>query len=121
MLFENAEKSAIETFLSYKDRHHDTPSLLLIKKWGDFFLQNFPQHQQKPHLHFQLSRLNLEIAIQARKERNLKLASRHLVQHLGCQNGLVEYFESIGKCLRLFTFSKHRGRLTGHKFEMAIK
>ena len=42
----------------------------------------FSKQQQKPHLHFQLNALNLEIAIQARKEHNFQLASRHLVQNL---------------------------------------
>ena len=35
-------------------------------------------------MHFKLNSLNLEIAIQARKEHNFNLAKRHLEQNLGC-------------------------------------
>ena len=96
-MLDHPGKASLETFLDYKDRHHDTSSLLLIKKWGDFFLQNQSIYQQMPHLHFQLSRLNLEIAIQARKERNFDLSKRHLIQHLGCpdSNGLMDFIENI--------------------------
>ena len=71
----------LETFLTYQDRHHDSSNLLLIKKWGEYFMRFL---KQKPHLHFKLNSLNLEIAIQARKEQNYNLAKRHLEQNLGC-------------------------------------
>ena len=70
----------LTTFLTYEERKHSTESLLLIKKWGDYFIR---LTHQKPELHFQLNALNLEIAIQARKEHNFNLAKRHLEQNLG--------------------------------------
>ena len=79
MLYNNED--LLETFLNYKERLHCSESLLLIKKWGDFLVR-YSKQQQRPHLHFQLNALNLEIAIQARKEHNFQLASRHLVQNL---------------------------------------
>ena len=52
--------------------------------------------QQKPHLHFKLNSLNIEIAIQARKEHNFQLASRHLEQNLGVTNqNLMGYISGI--------------------------
>ena len=93
-LYSNAD--LLDTFLNYKERLHCSESLLLIKKWGDFLVR-FSKQQQKPHLHFQLNALNLEIAIQARKEHNFQLASRHLVQNLDTDqvsSDLLKYFPS---------------------------
>ena len=41
----------IEPFLTYKTMTHSTEQLLLVKKWGDFFLRYL---KNKPHLHFQV-------------------------------------------------------------------
>ena len=84
----------LKTFLTYEERRHSTESLLLIKKWGDYFIRST---HQKPELHFQLNALNLEIAIQARKEQNFNLAKRHLEQNLECDQSqeLVNYISGI--------------------------
>ena len=41
--------------------------------------------------------------------------------HLKTTKKIVENLDSIGKCFKSVYFSKHRGRLTSHKFEMALK
>lgn len=84
----------IEQLLTYRDKCHDSENLLLLKKWGDFFIRFV---KQKPHLHFQLNSMNLEIAMQARKEHNYHLAHRHLEQNLGCsgQDNFVNHIGSI--------------------------
>ncbi len=87
------QSDSLETFLKYRDRTHCTESLLLIKKWGEHFLRNY-KLQVKPHLHFALSSLNLEIAIQARKEFNYQLASRHLEQSFGNHN-IMSYISGM--------------------------
>ena len=79
-LLDHHQNCDLTTFLTYEERTHSTESLLLIKKWGDYFIR---LTHQKPELHFQLNALNLEIAIQARKEHNFNLAKRHLEQNLG--------------------------------------
>ena len=93
MLYNNVD--LLETFLTYKERCvHGSETLLLMKKWGDFLVR-FSKQQEKPHLHFQLNALNLEIAVQARKEHNFQLASRHLEQNLGTNQDLMTYVSGI--------------------------
>ena len=82
LMDERRNRNDLETFLTYKERQHDSSNLLWIKKWGEYFMR-FSQ-QKNFHLHFKLNSLNLEIAIQARKEHNFNLAKRHLEQNLGC-------------------------------------
>ena len=91
------ENENLNTFLTYEERTHSTESLLLIKKWGDYFIRLTPH--QKPELHFQLNALNLEIAIQARKEHNFNLAKRHLEQNLGCSDAVLTNGDGLQKDL----------------------
>lgn len=89
MLYDN-NIELLDTFLTFEERKHSTESLILLKKWGDFFVR----FAKKPQVHFQLKSLNLEIGIQARKERNFKLATDRLEQNLECSN-LISYISSI--------------------------
>merc|ERR1719320_1713051 len=72
-----------------------TDLLLIIKKWGEFFLRF---RKNNPECHYQISSLNLEIARVARKEKNFCLSEKFLLKSLtGRTNyniGLEEYVKS---------------------------
>ena len=53
--------------------------LLIIKKWGEFFLRF---RKNNPELHYQINNINLEIARVARKEKNLGLSEKFLLRTL---------------------------------------
>ena len=82
-----------QELVSIKDRSHtmlarilkiekgcsSSELLLIIKKWGEFFLRF---RKNNPELHYQINNINLEIARVARKEKNLGLSEKFLLRTL---------------------------------------
>ena len=78
-----------------QERLPATSQLVLIKKWGEFFTK---YRKNNPKYYFQLSALNLEIAIVARKERNYRMSASYLSKTLlgtHTELSLKEYMRTL--------------------------
>ncbi len=87
----------LDTLLQISTTVQSSQNLLLVKKWGEFFVR---YHKRDARTHFRISTLNLDIARRARKEGNLSVSIVHLQKALfgggaDSNNSLVESLNSM--------------------------
>jgi len=84
--------------------------LLIIKKWGEFFLRF---RKNNPECHYQISSLNLEIARVARKEKNFGLAEKFLLKSLTGRTNFNIGLEDFVKSYDFFSVGISHERVVG--------